>query len=134
MTKLYFYPTSKMNARISETIIQGKHIVIDGITFEQLTKRPNNRVFNYRPLPAVITIGKSSLHGLGLIAVEAIPASSNLGTTHHNVKDELIRTPLGGFINHSDNPNCFIDQNYKLLTIKPIQKGDELTVYYRLTQ
>ena len=33
-----------MNARISETIIQGKHIVIDGITFEQLTKRPNNRV------------------------------------------------------------------------------------------
>jgi|TARA_R110000803_G_scaffold27212_3_gene63740 hypothetical protein len=44
MTKLYFYPTSKMNARISETIIQGKHIVIDGITFEQLTKRPNNRV------------------------------------------------------------------------------------------
>ena len=91
-------------------------------------------IFDYKPLPISVTIGKSSLHGLGLVAIESISAGSNLGTTHHNVKDELIRTPLGGFINHSDNPNCFIDQNYKLLTIKPIQKGDELTVYYRLTQ
>ena len=100
----------------------------------KLVSQHKGILFNYRPLPAVITIGKSSLHGLGLIAVEAIPASSNLGTTHHNINDELIRTPLGGFINHSDNPNCFIDQNYKLVTIKPILKGDELTVYYRLTQ
>lgn len=40
MQKLYFYPATKLNARISETVISGYHIVIDGITYEQTTKRP----------------------------------------------------------------------------------------------
>lgn len=40
MTKLYFYPATKINARISETIINGGHIVLDGITYEQTSKRP----------------------------------------------------------------------------------------------
>ena len=44
MKKLYFYPASKMNARIAETIIPGEHIVIDDITFEQLTRRPNGKI------------------------------------------------------------------------------------------
>lgn len=90
--------------------------------------------FDYRPLPSCITIDRSSLHGLGLIAIKDIGAGFNLGTSHYTVDGKLMRTPLGGFINHSDNPNCFIDKDYKLYTIQPIKKGQELTVYYRLTQ
>lgn len=90
--------------------------------------------FEYRPLPPCVTIDRSSLEGLGLMAVEDIPTGTCLGITHHKIGKELIRTPLGGFINHSDSPNCFINENYSLYTVKPINKGEELTVYYRLTQ
>jgi hypothetical protein len=90
--------------------------------------------FNYRPLPDSITIGQSKLHGLGLIAIEVIPVGTNLGISHHVLNEELIRTPLGGFINHSDDPNCFIGKNFNLHTVRPIRKGEELTVYYRLSQ
>ena len=90
--------------------------------------------FNYRPLPSCITIDKSSLHGLGLIATKDMGPGYPLGTTHYRVDGKLMRTPLGGFINHSDNPNCFIDIDYSLCTVRPIKKGEELTVYYRLTQ
>lgn len=90
--------------------------------------------FDYRPLPSCITIDKSSLHGLGLVAIEDIRAARDLGISHYRVDGRLMRTPLGGFINHSDNPNCFIDSDYRLITTQPIKKGQELTVYYRLTQ
>ena len=40
MTKSYFIPYSKINSRTSETILSGYHIVIDGITYEQTSKRP----------------------------------------------------------------------------------------------
>ncbi len=90
--------------------------------------------FDYRPLPSCITIDRSSLHGLGLIATKDIPAGFSLGISHYKIDEKLMRTPLGGFINHSDNPNCFIDRHYSLYTVQPIKKGQELTVYYRLTQ
>ena len=50
-------------------------------------------------------------------------------------EDDYIRTPLGGFVNHSNNPNCefYKDGNYiKLRTIKSISKGNELTAKYWL--
>ena len=51
-----------------------------------------------------------------------------------------IRTPLGGFINHSEDPNCFINENIhyhdgtqrELYVVKPIRKGEEITIYYTL--
>jgi len=43
MNKLYFISPSRVNARISETVISGQHITIDGITFEQTSKRPVGR-------------------------------------------------------------------------------------------
>ena len=62
---------------------------------------------------------------------------TNLGTSHIKIKDELIRTPLGGFVNHSDDPNCekikLNDKDYikyNLVTIKDIEGGEELTVKY----
>ena len=63
----------------------------------------------YKPLPDYITIKESPINGLGLFATEKIKAHSLIGVTHHPRKeseDGYIRTPLGGFGNHSDDPNC----------------------------
>ena len=62
----------------------------------------------YRPLPDQLTIKNSEIEGLGLFSKVKIKKNSFIGVTH--LRDELfegkyIRTPLGGFYNHSDNPN-----------------------------
>ena len=62
----------------------------------------------YKPLPNSLTIKKSPIEGLGLYATEDIKANSFIGLTHIQDKDfenGYIRTPLGGFYNHSNNPN-----------------------------
>ena len=95
----------------------------------------------YRPLPKQLTIKKSKIDGLGVFATEKIEAGCDLGITHRKIEptalygDDLIRTPLGGFLNHSDSPNCFILKKGRignLYTIKPIKANEELTVYYTL--
>lgn len=83
-----------------------------------------------------MTIASSKIHGLGLVATENIEEGVDLGLSHvidSHYKDGLIRTPLGGFINHSNQPNAKIEVNtntYRLVTIAPIKKGQELTVNY----
>ncbi len=62
----------------------------------------------YKPLPSQLTIKKSPIEGLGLYALEDIKKNSFIGVTH--VRDEqfenkYIRTPIGGFYNHSNEPN-----------------------------
>ena len=62
----------------------------------------------YRPLPHFVTIKKSPIEGLGLYATEDIKANSFIGLTHiqdNSFENGYIRTPLGGFYNHSNNPN-----------------------------
>ena len=62
----------------------------------------------YRPLPEILTIKKSSIEGLGLYAQKNIKANTFLGITHildERFDNKYIRTPLGGFYNHSNNPN-----------------------------
>ena len=63
---------------------------------------------HYRPLIEELTIKESSINGLGLFATENIKAGIYLGETHiwETKRWEYIRTPLGGFINHSETPNC----------------------------
>ena len=61
----------------------------------------------YRPLPDCVTIKKSPIEGLGLYATRDIKANTFLGITHildENFENNYIRTPLGGFYNHSNNP------------------------------
>ena len=55
----------------------------------------------YRPLPDNLTIGKSKIEGVGLISVSDIESAVLLGITHVYFENDWIRTPLGGFINHS---------------------------------
>jgi SET domain-containing protein len=93
---------------------------------------------SYRPLPVSLTIGQSNIHGLGLIALESIKAGTYLGETHFQIDgiDDWVRTPLGGFINHSDNNNAKIElvtSHIRGLTTKrDIVKGEEITVFYTL--
>ena len=98
---------------------------------------------NYKPLPDCLTIKESNIQGLGLFAVERISADRFLGMGW--VKDEqahngVYRTPLGGFINHSDTPNCVKELKddpsslHIFLSVgdKDIEVGEELTVKYTL--
>ena len=62
----------------------------------------------YKPLPNCLTIKKSPIEGLGLYATSNIKANSFIGLTHiqdSNFENSYIRTPLGGFYNHSNEPN-----------------------------
>ena len=62
----------------------------------------------YKPLPKFLTIKKSPIEGLGLYATENIKANCFIGLTHiqdTSFENGYIRTPLGGFYNHSNTPN-----------------------------
>jgi len=62
----------------------------------------------YKPLPSCLTIKKSPIEGLGLYATQNIKANIFIGLTHirdKNFENGYIRTPLGGFYNHSNEPN-----------------------------
>ena len=90
---------------------------------------------SYRPLPDNLTIKPSSIEGLGLFATQTIPKNTDLGMIHFSYGDLIIRTPLGGFINHSDKPNCKkldLEDEWHLKTIKEIKKDEELTLKYTL--
>jgi len=90
---------------------------------------------NYRPLPESLTIKPSSIEGLGLFAVKTIPKNTDLGMIHFSYGELIIRTPLGGFINHSDKPNCKkldLEDEWHLKTITEIKKDEELTLKYTL--
>ena len=62
----------------------------------------------YRPLPKNLTIKASEIDGLGLFSKTKIQKNSFIGISHvkhDDFQDMYIRTPLGGFYNHSKNPN-----------------------------
>ena len=93
---------------------------------------------SYRPLPDCLTINQSEIEGIGLFATKDIPCDTEFGISH--VKDwrfpgGYCRTPLGGFFNHSENPNCEAYKDFevvKLKSIKDIKEGEELTANYWL--
>ena len=94
----------------------------------------------YSPLPEYLSIGPSDIHGAGIIANEDIPSGVDIGITHvydPNFLHDYIRTPLGGFINHSKEANCELvedeNEDYKRLkTLRKIEQGEELTLKYSL--
>ena len=97
----------------------------------------------YKPLPESVTIKQSGINGLGLFAEQQIMQGTNLGISHIKMDDTIIRTPLGGFINHSNTPNCAkvelrangyqgetFKKKWNLVTLQDIKKGEELTLRY----
>ena len=90
----------------------------------------------YKPLPAYLTIKPSKINGLGLFTLTDIDKGVNLGMSHiiDTPTLDTIRTPLGGFINHSEEANCEwrqIDDIIKVRTIKDVPEGTELTLKYK---
>jgi len=94
----------------------------------------------YKPLPETVTINKSMIEGLGLFATKDIKKNINLGMMHLITESkEIIRTPLGGFVNHSNKPNCIkekedciYEQRTYLVTNRLIKKGEEITTKYTM--
>ena len=102
----------------------------------------------YKPLPESVTIKQSGINGLGLFAVEGIAQGTNLGTSHmrmacSNDDEVILRTPLGGFINHSKNANAVkvelrmgngdptcLTKKWSLVTLRDIKPGEEITLRY----
>ena len=97
----------------------------------------------YKPLPESVTIKQSGINGLGLFAEQQIMQGTNLGISHIKIDDTIIRTPLGGFINHSNTPNCAkvelrangyqgetFKKKWNLVTLQDIKKGEEITLRY----
>ena len=93
----------------------------------------------YKPLPSFLEIKKSNVHGLGLFTNKDLPNDYVLGISH--IKDErfengFIRTPLGGFFNHTNkDPNIetvHVGDLILIKTIKNIPAGHELKATYTL--
>jgi SET domain-containing protein len=88
---------------------------------------------SYQALPKELHIKDSPVAGQGLFAKKDIPRDTYLGMSHLMLGEIIYRTPLGGFINHSDTPNClkyFEDGFYFIKTINSIKTGEELFLKY----
>jgi SET domain-containing protein len=105
----------------------------------------------YRPLPQQLTIKNSAIEGLGLFATQDIKANSFIGVTHirdEQFENKYIRTPLGGFYNHSNEPTVMRMVSDSLPTLKfgdPIDananakklkdgKNDRENLFYNLNE
>ena len=91
----------------------------------------------YQALPSRLHIKDSPIAGQGIFAKEDIPSDLELGVSHVVVDEDIMRTPIGGFVNHSDEPNCIKYSKkqdwgkiYYMKTIKEIKKGEELFLKY----
>ena len=112
----------------------------------------------YKPLSHDMFIEESMINGQGLFASTDIPKGTDLGVSHISIEidkmsePELIRTPLGGFINNQpivtelidkelvevSGPNCEKIKSrpqgnkteWNLVTRKDIKAGEELTIHY----
>ena len=92
---------------------------------------------SYQALPSSLHIKDSPVAGQGIFAKEDIPTDLELGVSHVVVDEDIMRTPIGGFVNHSNDPNCVKysekqdwGEIYHMRTIKAIKKGEELFLKY----
>ena len=88
---------------------------------------------SYKALPDGLFIKDSPIAGQGIFSNKYIEVGTELGTSHIVLDDGLYRTPLGGFINHSDDPNCDkyqVKNKWYVVVIKPIMPNEELFLNY----
>ena len=95
---------------------------------------------NYKPLPYGLVIADSQINGQGLFTTRKLVRGTHLGESHYRMDGELVRTPLGGFINHSNEPNCVKSQvrvkphydKWTITVVEDIEEGEELTLKYTM--
>ena len=120
---------------------------------------------DYRPLCGLFEIKNSEIEGLGLFVAEGVTIPIGDVIDNHNVWRNkggvfgdvtfaspvnthvemesdwncvMFRTPVGGFINHSNSPSCAISKVetgegfnfYKLVALRDLKAGEEVTVCY----
>ena len=88
---------------------------------------------SYQALPDGLFIQNSSVAGQGVFTKVKLMSGMELGMSHLLIDDEIYRSPIGGFINHSDNPNCekyLVGNKYYIRTIKDINPIEELVLKY----
>ena len=99
-----------------------------------------DKLKKYHPLPHGLVVADSGIEGQGIFTTRRLVAGTELGISHWRIERELIRTPLGGFINHADEPNCVRNQirikpgfdKWNLMVIEDIEEGEELTLKYKM--
>ena len=99
-----------------------------------------DKLKEYHPLPSGLTVTDSGISGQGLFTTRRLVIGTTLGISHYRIDREYIRTPLGRFINHSDEPNCQRSQirvkpgydKWSIMTLEDIEEGEELTLKYKL--
>ena len=87
----------------------------------------------YQALPDGLFVKESPVAGQGIFTRKDLAVGTNLGLSHIILDDEIIRTPLGGFINHSEEPNLIkkeFNNRWFIKTTREIEKGEELTLKY----
>ncbi len=102
----------------------------------------------YTALPEGLYIGDSPVAGQGIFTKVPLKVGTELGLSHIILQEEIVRTPLGGFLNHADIPNCEktcprVEKMYNLTkthyksikryyvkVIRPIEAGEELFLSY----
>ena len=99
-----------------------------------------DKLKDYNPLPAGLKVEDSRIAGQGLFTTRRLVMGTLLGISHYRIDGEYIRTPLGGFINHAETPNCERSQvrirpgfdKWSITVIEDIDEGCELTLKYKL--
>jgi len=99
-----------------------------------------DRLKQYRPLPSGIVVADSSISGQGLFTTRRLVMGTTLGISHYRIDGQYIRTPLGGFFNHSEIANCQRSRirvkpgfdKWGVMTLEDIEEGDELTLKYKM--
>ncbi len=100
--------------------------------------------YNYSPLPSSFSIGESVIDGLGIHTTRAVESGEVFfdRETHTQLPGEegqLLRSGLGSFINHSDDPNFTLyksapDENdivqYFLKSLRVVYRFEEVTLNY----
>tara|TARA_R110002167_G_scaffold262720_3_gene469402 strand:+ start:896 stop:1216 length:321 start_codon:yes stop_codon:yes gene_type:complete len=95
---------------------------------------------NYTPLPFGLIIADSMINGQGVFTTRKLVQGTLLGISHYRIGKTYIRTPLGGFINHSEEPNCHRAQariregfdKWYVTVVEDLEEGEELTLKYIL--
>jgi hypothetical protein len=99
-----------------------------------------DKIEQYNPLPTGLMVADSGISGQGVFTTRRLVTGTELGISHYRIDEILIRTPLGGFINHADEPNCIRNQirirpgfdKWNLVVVEDIEEGEELTLKYTM--
>lgn len=124
-----------MQKKLAET--SGVREYLLGYTAHYNSVMEKIMIQNYQPLPDYLTVSESDIHGLGLIAIKKIRSGTVIGRSHILQNDgEYLRTPIGGFGNHSEYPNCSkVEMEpgvWYIICRQDIQPDEEITWKYTL--